>query len=216
MIDNDAVMTIARRPRKSKPVIKFNLLWNKVVLHQAELGLIATLVAVAGYMLYASPVTVMVALVMALPAIALGVLNQSISQITRWGLPLKSWHLASAVVAVSALAAFSGVSPVNAQMFNNLEQAVTNAVSSTSGSTVDPAVITTIFNIFRILIVLAFLIGVVIVFTQATRGGDWQPIANLLAIGVAFVIGVEVISQLIIGTGSGGPGGAPGGPGTAP
>jgi hypothetical protein len=51
------------------------------------------------------------------------------------------------------------------------------------------------------LIVLAFLIGVVIVFTQATRGGDWQPIANLLAIGIAFVIGVEVISTLIIGGG---------------
>ena len=68
-----------------------------------------------------------------------------------------------------------------------------------------------IFVIFRILIVLAFLIGVVIVFTQATRGGDWQPIANLLGIGVAFVIGVEVISLLIIGDGGGGGGGGGGG-----
>ncbi|WP_204138776.1 hypothetical protein [Halomicronema sp. CCY15110] len=145
----------------------------------------------------------MTATVMGLIAIAFGLLNRSAQSVAGFGLPIQGWHLASVVIAVSAVAGMGAIDPVSAQMFNNLETAVNDAINNTGGTTIAPETITTIFNIFRILIVLAFLIGVVIVFTQATRGGDWQPIANLLAIGVAFVIGVEVISTLIIGGGGG-------------
>lgn len=199
-------MTLANRYRRRTPdqTLKFKLLWNKVSLHQNELGLIATLATIAGYMFWAAPAILATATFMGIMAVAFGLLNKSAHAFTGWGLPIKGWHLASAVVATAAVAGMSGIDPVSAQMFNNLETAVNDAIGNTAGTTIDEATITTIFNIFRILIVLAFLIGVVIVFTQATRGGDWQPIANLLAIGVAFVIGVEVISTLIIGGGGGG------------
>ncbi len=192
------------RPRKNQNVIRFQLLWNKVVLNRSEIGLIATLTAITGYMLMVNPSALMAAMLAGTLAIAFGLLNKSLESFAGIGLPIKGWHLASVVIAISAVAAAGHIDPVSAQMFNNLEEAVTDAIAETGDSAIDTAVITTIFNIFRILIVLAFLIGVVIVFTQATRGGDWQPIANLLAIGVAFVIGVEVISQLIIGDGGGG------------
>jgi hypothetical protein len=196
------------RTRSNPKQLKLPLLWNQIVLNRTEIGLIATLAAISGYMLWVNPAALMAAVITGLLAITFALLNQSVESVAGFGLPIKGWHLGSVVIAVAAIAAVGHIDPVSAQMFNNLEQAVNDAVSNTAGTTVDPAVIATIFNIFRILIVLAFLIGVVIVFTQATRGGDWQPIANLLAIGIAFVIGVEVISQLIIGGGGGG-GGTP-------
>jgi hypothetical protein len=169
--------------------------------HPSDLGLVATLVAIAGYLGLSQPDILVTALLTGAIATALGLMNRSAQVMLGWGLPLQRWHLVSGVIAISALVGLGAVDPVAAQMFNNLENAVNDAVNNTGGTTIAPETITTIFNIFRILIVLAFLIGVVIVFTQATRGGDWQPIANLLAIGIAFVIGVEVISTLIIGGG---------------
>jgi hypothetical protein len=45
----------------------------------------------------------------------------------------------------------------------------------------------------------------------AMRGADWQPLLNVMGIGVAFVVGVEVISQLMLGgTGTGGTAGGGG------
>jgi len=196
-------MTLIRRNRRKPNAVRFPWLWNRISLHPNEVGLIATLAAITGYMLWVSPAVLMTATVMGLIAIAFGLLNRSAQSVAGFGLPVQGWHLASVVIAVSAVAGMGAIDPVSAQMFNNLETAVNDAINNTGGTTIAPETITTIFNIFRILIVLAFLIGVVIVFTQATRGGDWQPIANLLAIGIAFVIGVEVISTLIIGGGGG-------------
>lgn len=200
-------MQLVSPSKRRDRVIRFQLLWNKITLNYTEVRLITGLALVVGYMLWVSPAAMMTACIVGLFAVAFGLFNQSLQAATGFGLPIKAWHLGSVVIAVSAVVAAGAIDPVSAQMFNNLEEAVTDAIAETGDSAIDTAVITTIFNIFRILIVLAFLIGVVIVFTQATRGGDWQPIANLLAIGVAFVIGVEVISQLIIGDGGGGGGG---------
>lgn len=96
------------------------------------------------------------------------------------------------------------VQPVYAQFFNALEQATTEVVSG-SNSGIDTAVITIIFVLFRVLVVLAFVAGVVGLLVQSFRGGDWQPIASMIGIGLAFVIGVEVITNLMLG-GAGGAG----------
>lgn len=93
-------------------------------------------------------------------------------------------------------------SPASAQFFNALEQATTQVVS-TSGSGIDPSIVQTIFVLFRVLVVLAFVAGVVGLLVQAFRGGDWQPIASMIGIGLAFVIGVEVITSLMLGPGGG-------------
>ncbi len=195
-------MTFVKRNQRKPNVIRFQLLWKIVSLHRNEVRLIATLAAITGYMVFASPAVLMTAIIIGTIAIAFGLINRSAQSVAGLGLPIQGWHLASIVIAISALVGMGSTDPLLAQMFNNLEQSVNDAINNTGGTSISPETITTIFNIFRILIVLAFLIGVVIVFTQATRGGDWQPIANLLAIGIAFVIGVEVISTLIIGGGA--------------
>lgn len=200
-------MTFVKRNQRKPNVIRFQLLWKIVSLHRNEVRLIATLAAITGYMVFASPAVLMTAIMIGTIAIAFGLINRSAQSVAGLGLPIQGWHLASIVIAISALVGMGSTDPVLAQMFNNLEQSVNDAINNTGGTSISPETITTIFNIFRILIVLAFLIGVVIVFTQATRGGDWQPIANLLAIGIAFVIGVEVISTLIIGGGGASAGG---------
>lgn len=117
-----------------------------------------------------------------------------------------SYWLSMAVLAIIALGQGQ---PASAQFFNSLEQATTQVVAG-SNSGIDPAIIQIIFILFRVLIVLAFVAGVVGLLTQAFRGGDWAPIASMLGIGIAFVIGVEVITTLMIG-GTGGGGAAPGG-----
>jgi hypothetical protein len=194
-------MTRIRRRQQPSDAMPLSGLNQSLKHHPSDLGLVATLVAIAGYLGLSQPDILVTALLTGAIATALGLMNRSAQMMLGWGLPLQRWHLVSGVIAISALVGLGAVDPVAAQMFNNLENAVNDAVSNTGGTTIAPETIATIFNIFRILIVLAFLIGVVIVFTQATRGGDWQPIANLLAIGIAFVIGVEVISTLIIGGG---------------
>jgi hypothetical protein len=198
--------TVRRRPQKMIPTaLKFKLPWgSRIQLQRHEIGLVMVLAAVAGYSWFAAPEILATALATGTIAVAFGVLNQSAITLTGVGIPVKAWHLGSLVVAISMIAAVGHVDPASAQIFNSLEQAVNDAVSGTNGTTVDQGTIAVIFNIFRILVVLAFLIGAVIIIAQALRGGDWQPVLNLVAIGVAFVIGIEVVSALIIGGGGGG------------
>jgi hypothetical protein len=108
-------------------------------------------------------------------------------------------------VGISTLTVLAVAYPASAQFFNSLEASVTEVVTA-SGSGIDPGVIGGIFTMFRVLIVLAFVAGVVGMLVQAFRGGDWQPIASMVGIGLAFVIGVEIITRLMLG-GAGGAGG---------
>lgn len=194
-------MTRIRRRKQPSGAIPFPRL--KLPFHMGlhAGGRLVPLSAIALYLGLSYPDLVTTTLLTSAIALTIGSFNHGLQTWLGWSLPLKRWHLVSGAIALSTVISLGAVDPASAQMFNNLENAVTEAVNNTGGTTIAPETITTIFNIFRILIVLAFLIGVVIVFTQATRGGDWQPIANLLAIGIAFVIGVEVISTLIIGGG---------------
>ena len=164
----------------------------------------ATLVAlscIASYLVIAKPPVLLVAFFGALMALNFNVIQRGLMTAGCY-ISVKAWHLA-AMVFGSTVLLDSLSSPAQAQFFNSLEEAIASVITE-ADTGIDEGIITTIFVFFRVLIVLAFLVGVVVVFTQATRGNDWQPIANLLAIGVAFVIGVEVITVLILGDTGGG------------
>lgn len=123
------------------------------------------------------------------------------------GIKIKPWHLLCSSLAMTAVLAWEA--PASAQFFDALEQAV-NDVASEGDTGIDEGSISTIFAFFRIIIILAFLAGAAVVLTRAFQGNDWGPIANMLGVGVAFVIVVELITNLMLGeTGSGG-GGIPG------
>jgi hypothetical protein len=116
------------------------------------------------------------------------------------------WKLALAS-GVMAIVIFPHAQPADAQFFNSLETRLKEVITA-ADTGIDENIITQIFIFFRILVVLAFVTGVIVCLTLAMRGADWQPLLNVMGIGVAFVVGVEVISQLMLGgTGTGGTGG---------
>lgn len=195
-------MQLAPRTQRPKPFIQRSLPWIKAPL---SLNDIATLVAVgciASYLMIARPPILLAACFGALIALNFNVVQRGLMAAGCY-FSIRFWHLA-ALVCGSTVFLDSLNSPAQAQFFNTLEEAIADVITE-ADTGIDEGIITTIFVFFRVLIVLAFLVGVVVVFTQATRGNDWQPIANLLAIGIAFVIGVEVITVLILGdAGAGG------------
>jgi hypothetical protein len=116
------------------------------------------------------------------------------------------WKMALAT-GVMAIVILPHAQPAQAQFFNSLETRLKEVITA-ADTGIDENIITQIFIFFRILVVLAFVTGVIVCLTLAMRGADWQPLLNVMGIGVAFVVGVEVISQLMLGgTGTGGTGG---------
>ena len=130
------------------------------------------------------------------------------------GRRIPGWQMALGGVVV-ALVILPQAEPAQAQFFNALETDLKSVIAD-SNSGIDEGIITTIFIFFRVLVVLAFVTGVIISLTLAMRGADWQPLLNVMGIGVAFVVAVEVISVLMLGAaatggGAGGGGGGAGG-----
>lgn len=119
----------------------------------------------------------------------------------------KRLSLAYVTAGFLAVAVLMQSQPASAQFFNALEEATLEVVAGSEAG-IDEGVVTIIFILFRVLITLAFVAGAVGMLVQMFRGGDWQPIASMIGIGLAFVIGVEVITRLMVGAGGGGGGGA--------
>lgn len=194
-------MTQAQELKQKR--FEFSLLWNRISLSLLDGGSIVALSCICLYLLLFMPSVLGSSFFAGLLAIAFQLLRLSMQYTAvQWNVRVKPWHVAGVVLLLTIV--FSA-SPAYGQFFNSLEEATKDVVSD-ADTGVDETLIENIFLFFRVLIVLAFIVGVIVAFSQATRGNDWQPIANLLGIGVAFVIGVEIISILILGDASGGGG----------
>lgn len=168
------------------------------------------------------PLIVAAVLCLGIVAIAVHIVAVAVQEvsifITLWlnGRRISGWQLALAG-SVVAIVMVPHAEPAHAQFFNSLETRLKEVITA-ADTGIDENIITQIFVFFRILVVLAFVTGVIICLTLAMRGADWQPLLNVMGIGVAFVVGVEVISQLMlggagVGAGGGGAGGGGGGAG---
>jgi len=181
-----------------------------------KLGLAVAITFSIGFCL-AQPLIASAILLFGIVTIACYILAIGLEQVSallapvffRRGRRILGWQIALAGV-VAALVILPQAEPAQAQFFNSLETGL-KAVIADSGSGIDEGIITTIFVFFRVLVVLAFVTGVIISLTLAMRGGEWQPLLNVIGIGVAFVVAVEVISVLILGTAATAGGGAGGG-----
>ncbi len=177
---------------------EFSLLWNRITVSLLDGGFLLALLCICLYLLLFMPEILGGGFFAALIAISFQLFRLSMQYTAvQWKLPVKSWHIAGLVLFLTIIMSDS---PAYGQFFNSLEEATKDVISG-ADTGVDSGLIEDIFLFFRVLIVLAFIVGVIVAFSQATRGNDWQPIANLLGIGVAFVIGVEIISILILGGG---------------
>jgi hypothetical protein len=203
---NKDIMTLKKTSKPSdRPCkLRLNLLWNHLEFSATDLYTIALFALFCLYLGWTNPVVLWVGAIACLIAISFGLFQKGLNFALAWNLPIRPWQVASVVLALTAVFGEMPM-PAHAQFFDSLEKSLTDVVTE-ADTGIDESIIKTIFVFFRVLMVLAFIIGVIIVFIQATRGNDWQPIANLLAIGVAFVIGVEVITKLMLGDGAGGTG----------
>jgi hypothetical protein len=126
------------------------------------------------------------------------------------GKRVSGWQVGLGAI-VTGFVVMRQAGPADAQFFNSLETGL-KAVIADSGSGIDEGIITTIFIFFRVLVVLAFVTGIIISLTLSLRGGDWQPLVSVMGIGLGFVVLVEVMSVLILGAGGAGGGGGGGAP----
>ena len=187
-----------RNAKKKASTFPLNLGWTRSVhLSRLDLNVCVLLCALIAYLSITQPQMVAVGGFFTLLALALRLLQYGLETATDLTLPIRSWHLVSLVLALTVVFGHLGL-PADAQFFNSLEQTI-KEVNTDSGAGIDEGTITTIFIFFRVLIVLAFIVGVTAVLSQAMRGNDWQPIAQMIAVGIAFVIGVEVVTSLILG-----------------
>ena len=196
-------MQLAPGTKRNTPPLQGKRPWIKTNFSTNDVATLVALGCIVGYLVIAKPPLLLGAFFGALIALNFNVIQRGLMAVGCY-ISVKAWHIAVMVFGSTVLLDSLG-SPAHAQFFNSLEEAIASVITE-ADTGIDEGIITTIFVFFRVLIVLAFLVGVVVVFTQATRGNDWQPIANLLAIGVAFVIGVEVITVLILGDAGGGGG----------
>lgn len=162
-------------------------------LQTADPRAIASIVAGAVYLAVTDSATVYLFLTCFLIAVAIKV---SVSYVPGLVIRIKPMHVLALALTLTTVVTWTP--PASAQFFEALEQGVTDVVSD-ADTGIDETIIENIFTFFRIVIVLAFLVGVSVVLTQAFRGNDWGPIANMLGVGVAFVIVIELITSLILG-----------------
>ncbi|MEB3281228.1 MAG: hypothetical protein VKK42_20120 [Lyngbya sp.] len=114
------------------------------------------------------------------------------------GVRIKVHHVAACILLLTILVSSMGM-PAQALLFQSIEDKV-NEILTSAGSTVDAATVTTIFTVLRIIVIFGFLVGGIFLVNQAMQGGDWKPIGNMMAIGLGFVLAIEVLSRLVLGT----------------
>ena len=121
-----------------------------------------------------------------------------------WKLPLKllglkfpTWQVTLAVATASVIICSSQL-PAQAIMFDAIQEQIKNI----AGDSIPADAVDNIFTFFRIIILLAIIIGSIYGVTQGLQGQDWRPIAQILGIGVAFIIGIDVLTSLVLGDGT--------------
>lgn len=110
----------------------------------------------------------------------------------------KLWHFLAVALGISlCFTGFEG--PSHAVIFQALETAMTSVLAATGGA-VSVTVVAGMFTFFRVIIVLAFITGIILAVSQGFQGNDFRPLLNSMGIGVGIVIVIEVLSNLAIGT----------------
>ena len=109
----------------------------------------------------------------------------------------KRIRISHVAVAITVITTFFTVLPSPAQAI--IFEALETEVNTLLNGSVDAAIVALIFTALRVFVILGFIVGGIFLVNQALQGGDWKPMGNLMGIGLAFIIAVEVITRLILG-----------------
>ncbi|MDJ0570875.1 MAG: hypothetical protein QNJ53_17770 [Pleurocapsa sp. MO_192.B19] len=108
------------------------------------------------------------------------------------------WHFLALALGITLC--FTGLEQSShALVFEALEEAMTDVLTAT-GDSIDESIITGLFTFFRVVLVLAFIGGMIFAITQGLQGSDWRPIVNAMGIGVGVILAIEVLTNLVVGT----------------
>ncbi len=113
-----------------------------------------------------------------------------------FGFKVRAHHVAGLILICTMIFSSIGM-PANALIFQTIEDKVVEIIGA-SGGGIDTATIALIFTVLRIIVIFGILVGGIFLVNQAMQGGDWKPIGNMMAIGVSFVLAIEVLSQLVL------------------
>jgi hypothetical protein len=198
-------MFYSKTSHRPLSVVSIPVFGRIILLSKNDLSSLAFIGIACVYFALSAPQILIAVLFSGILAIASGLLQKYLYLFGNWKIPLRSWHLIALLLATAAILG-QFAAPASAQFFNSLETALTDAINNAQLG-IDTTIIAGIFLILRVLVILGFLVGVAALVAQAIRGGDATPVINLLAVGLALVISIEVITRLILGGAGGGAGG---------
>jgi len=117
------------------------------------------------------------------------------------GIKIGYGHVVAATMTLTILlSAFE--TPSYAIFLDGLEKYIGTTLT-TSGSTIDPAAVTLVFNAIRIIFLLLVAAAALFAFNQAQQGNDWRPIATQVGMAIGIVLVIDVITFMFIGGGAG-------------
>jgi hypothetical protein len=168
-------------------------------LKKADMPYIAVCGLTALYLSFSQPVMMCAVAVMSALAIVLSQGAKAIPSLEkRFRLRIRFWHVAALIMTVAALFGLLEA-PAHAQFLTGLETAVTTVVTD-SGSGIDATVITLIFNTIRVVFLLLVVSAGIFAYNQAQQGNDWRPIITQMALGIAVVLAIDVLTRLFVST----------------
>ncbi|MGG6262800.1 hypothetical protein ACQ4M3_20520 [Leptolyngbya sp. AN03gr2] len=113
---------------------------------------------------------------------------------------LRPWHMMTAALTIGVIVNMA--TPAHAVFLSGLETFITGIVTASaaqSGSTaIPPAVIGLVFNLFRLAFLLLVVAAALYAYNQAQQGNDWRPIVTQVAIAIAMVIAIDILTALFV------------------
>ena len=109
------------------------------------------------------------------------------------------WHIGVLVLGLTMV--FGMLEPANALFLQDLENRVTDVISGTS-SGIPATSVALIFNFLRVAFVLFVVVAGIFAFIQAQQGNDPRPIIGTIVIAFGTIMGIDVLTVLIAGTGT--------------
>jgi hypothetical protein len=123
-------------------------------------------------------------------------ISRAVPILNKWiGTKIGFWHVSVLILGGVMLLSSATFAPAHALFLSKLEGAVTTLVGTTG---VDTAVITSLFNMIRIIFLLLVVAAGLYAYNQAQQGNDWRPIVVQIALAIAVVISIDLLSGLFI------------------
>ncbi len=166
-------------------------------IEQGDLWLLGFIIAGLVFIGIRNPATMTVYLIACLVAHSVKIMIDYCPRLGKmFGFKVRAHHVAALILICTMIFSSIGM-PAHALLFDSIEAKVLEILTG-AGSTVKPDTVKLIFTVLRVIVIFGILVGGIFLVNQAMQGGDWKPIGNMMAIGVGFVLAIEVLSQLIL------------------